>query len=87
MKTYQLQDAKARFSEVVHSIEKEGPVIVTVHGHEKVAIISIQDFKENFPQKKKESLLDFFARSPLRGLELEIPPRDPRGGRPVDFGE
>jgi prevent-host-death family protein len=33
MRTWQLQDAKARLSEVVKRAEKEGPQGITVHGH------------------------------------------------------
>jgi prevent-host-death family protein len=85
MKTCQIQDAKAHLSEYVHNLEKNGPVIITVHGRQTAAIISIKDFDQKF--KPRETLLDFFARSPLRGLDLEIGPRDPRGGRPVDLSE
>ena len=39
-----LQDAKARFSELVRRVRSEGPQHVTVHGREEVVVISSEDF-------------------------------------------
>jgi antitoxin Phd len=40
---WRLQDAKARFSEVVRRARSEGPQQVTVHGREEVVIISAEN--------------------------------------------
>ncbi len=42
---WRLQDAKARFSEVVRRARGEGPQHVTVHGREQVVIISADEFR------------------------------------------
>jgi prevent-host-death family protein len=40
-----LQDAKARFSELVRRVRSEGPQHVTVHGRDEVVVISIEEFR------------------------------------------
>ena len=39
-----LQDAKARFSEVVRRAHSDGPQHVTVHGRQEVVVISAEEF-------------------------------------------
>jgi prevent-host-death family protein len=39
-----LQDAKARFSELVRRARSEGPQSVTVHGREEVVVVSAEEF-------------------------------------------
>jgi len=43
--SWQLQDAKARFSELVRLAKQEGPQHVTVHGREEVVVIGADDFR------------------------------------------
>lgn len=69
-KTWQLQEAKNRFSEVVNKALSEGPQRVTRRGKEVVVIISTQDY--NHLQKSKSNLLQFFRDSPLVGVDLEL---------------
>ena len=40
-----LQDAKARFSELVRRVRSEGPQRVTIHGREEVVVISAEEFR------------------------------------------
>jgi prevent-host-death family protein len=40
-----LQDAKARFSELVRRAQQEGPQHVTVHGRDSVVVVSEEDFR------------------------------------------
>jgi len=42
---WQLQDAKARFSEVVRKAKEEGPQRITVHGREEVVIVSVDEYQ------------------------------------------
>lgn len=44
MKAWQLQDAKARFSEVVNAALNEGPQTITRRGEEAVVILSQQSY-------------------------------------------
>jgi prevent-host-death family protein len=43
--TWQLQDAKQRFSEVIRKAESEGPQFVTRHGEEAAVLISVADYR------------------------------------------
>ena len=40
-----LQDAKARFSELVRRVRSEGPQHVTVHGRDEVVVIAAEEFR------------------------------------------
>ncbi|MFZ5511453.1 MAG: type II toxin-antitoxin system Phd/YefM family antitoxin [Pseudomonadota bacterium] len=82
-KAWALQDAKNHFSEVVDRALQDGPQTVTRHGREAVVIVSAEEFKRL--TQPEESLADFFRRSPLHGLELEIE-RQRDTGRRVDLG-
>ncbi|MFA4839521.1 MAG: type II toxin-antitoxin system Phd/YefM family antitoxin [Candidatus Neomarinimicrobiota bacterium] len=68
--TWQIQDAKNKFSEVIGEALKNGPQIVTKHGEATAVILSIQDFKKM--QQKRSRITEFFSSSPLAGLDLEI---------------
>lgn len=74
---WQLQDAKAKFSELVRKAVTEGPQAVTRHGEEVVVVVSAKDFRRM--QKKAPSLKETLMSGP--DGELELPPRrfDPRG--------
>jgi antitoxin Phd len=45
MQTWQLQEAKSRFSEVVDMTLKQGPQLVTRRGHDAVVILSASDYQ------------------------------------------
>lgn len=45
MHTWQLQEAKSRFSEVVDLTLKEGPQLVTRRGEEAVVILAADDYR------------------------------------------
>ena len=40
-----LQDAKARFSELVRRVRSEGPQHVTVHGRDEVVVVAAEEFR------------------------------------------
>jgi len=42
---WKLQDAKARFSELVRRAHSEGPQHVTVHGRNEVVVIAAEEFR------------------------------------------
>ena len=52
--TWKLQDAKARFSEVVRLARTDGPQRVSVHGKEAVVIVSADQFTGH-PQPAQDS--------------------------------
>jgi prevent-host-death family protein len=73
MKSWAVQDAKARFSELLDDCLKEGPQVVTRRGVETAVVVPIEQWRRVAPQKQmtlKEWLLTDFARG-----DLNIPPR------------
>lgn len=73
-----LQDAKARFSELVRRVKNEGPQRVTVHGREEVVVVSAEEFRRLVGEPTGQALVDVLQASPLRDLKLEHErPRSP----------
>lgn len=66
-----LQDAKARFSEVVRRAKTEGPQRITVHGREEVVIVSVEEYRRAKGQPTGEALVRLLHDSPLRTLKIE----------------
>lgn len=81
---WQLQDAKARFSEVVRRAKQDGPQHVTVHGREEVVVIGADDFRRLAGDRTGQALVDAMQRSPSRGIRLE-PSRLPMRVRDVEL--
>lgn len=74
-----LQDAKARFSELVRRVRSEGPQHVTVHGRDEVVVIAAEEFRRLKGNLTGEALISAMQASPYR--EIDIEPR--RSGLPV----
>jgi prevent-host-death family protein len=66
-----LQDAKARFSEVVRKAKTEGPQQITVHGREEVVVISVEEYRRVKGQPTGEALVKLLHDSPLRDIKIE----------------
>lgn len=66
-----LQDAKARFSELVRKVRSEGPQHVTVHGRDEVVIIAAEEFQKLKGSPTGEALIKAMQASPYRDLDLE----------------
>jgi prevent-host-death family protein len=73
-----LQDAKARFSELVRRVRSEGPQHVTVHGRDEVVVISAEEFRRLKGDLTGQALIDAVQASPHRDIEIEIEPRRAR---------
>ena len=80
--SWQLQEAKAKFSDVVKATASK-PQIITVHGKETAVVISYDEYMNI--TTPKQSLFDFFQNSPFYGVELELMPRYPDPMREVDL--
>jgi prevent-host-death family protein len=70
MQTWQMQDAKARLSQVVRQAELDGPQDITVHGRSVAVVLSREAFDRL--TGRTASLVDFMQRSPLAGLDDEL---------------
>jgi len=66
-----LQDAKARFSEVVRKAKSEGPQRITVHGREEVVVVSVEEYRRAKGQPTGDVLVKLLRDSPLRDLTIE----------------
>ncbi len=68
--SWQLQEAKNRFSEVVDEALTHGPQTVTRHGREVVVVLAMEDYKRM--QKPKCSLLEALQVPTEYAVELDI---------------
>jgi prevent-host-death family protein len=85
IQSWQVQTAKARFSEVFRRARTEGPQHITRQGKEAVVMISEEQFDELTARSRQpKSLVQFFRQSPLVGLNLDFE-RDRDPGRDVDL--
>jgi len=74
--------AKAHLSEVMNRAMSEGPQTITRNGRKAVVVVSAQEWEKK--TKRKGTLVEFFANSPLRGSGLDIE-RIKGRMRPVDL--
>mgnify|MGYP002138186826 CR=1 FL=1 len=71
MQTWQIQTAKARFSELVKQAAEDGPQEITLHGKPVAVVLSRAAFDRL--AKVDVSLADFIRASPLHGCdELDL---------------
>lgn len=69
-----LQDAKARFSELVRRVKTEGPQLVTVHGRDEVVVVAAEEYRRLKGVVTGQALIDALQASPHRDVEI-APPR------------
>jgi prevent-host-death family protein len=79
-----LQDAKARFSELVRRARSEGPQHVTVHGRDEVVVISAEQYHLLKGDRTGAALIAAMQSSPHRQISLE-PERYPLPVRDVNL--
>ncbi len=72
-----LQDAKARFSELVRRARSEGPQHVTVHGRDEVVVVAADEFRRLKGEGAGAALIAAMQASPYRQIDIE-PSRDER---------
>lgn len=70
MRTWQLQEAKNKLSEVIDDALTEGPQLITRRGREVVIVLAYPEYQRL--TGADESLYEFFRRSPLVGVELDL---------------
>ena len=70
IRTWQLQEAKNKFSEVVEGAINEGPQIVTRRGVETAVVLSYVEYRKML--LGGQQLSEFFRHSPLAGADLDL---------------
>jgi antitoxin Phd len=83
--SWQLQTAKARFSEVFRRARTEGPQRITRQGKEGVVMVAEEQYAQLVGKSHQpRNLVEFFRQSPLVGVELDLE-RDRDPGRDTDL--
>jgi len=68
---WSLQDAKARFSELVRMAHSDGPQHVTLHGRDAVVVVDADEFNRLKGARTGELLIEALQASPHRHIEIE----------------
>ena len=67
---WQLQEAKAHLSELVKTVQQNGPQQITVHGKPAAVVLSCDDYARL--TREKPSFVDLMRQSPLMGVDLQL---------------
>lgn len=81
MHVWQLQEAKAKLTQLIKEAKLE-PQIISKHGVNETVVISMEKYKELIG--KTEDLVSFFRNSPLYGIDLDLK-RDQSAIREIDL--
>jgi prevent-host-death family protein len=80
--TWQLQEAKNKFSKLVEKAQSEGPQFVTKHGKESVVVLSMEEYQNIVTPKC--NLFQFIQSSPLSETSIIIE-RDKSTARNIEL--
>jgi prevent-host-death family protein len=81
-----VQDAKARFSEMLEAAVRDGPQIITKRGVEAAVLVPVEEWR-TLKNTSRPSLKDLLLADEPR-FDLEIPPRGSfRHRPPVSFDD
>jgi antitoxin Phd len=81
MRAWPVQDAKARFSEMLETCLREGPQLVTKRGADAAILVPATDW-QRLKHAAKPTLKELLLSDDARG-ELSVPPRGERRRRKV----
>jgi antitoxin Phd len=84
MKTWQVQDAKARFSELLEASLKEGPQVVTRRGVEAAVLVPIEEWRR-LQRRSQPTLKELLLGDGPRFAGLVPPRRQWRRRPPPDL--
>jgi antitoxin Phd len=84
MAKWQVQEAKAKFSELMVKAEEDGPQVITSHGKERVVMISTADYDRL--SKRKPDFKTFLLESGPKFEDFEIE-RELDYGRDIDLSD
>ena len=78
-----MTEAKAKLSDLVDAAMKGEPQIITRRGDEAVVVLSMKTYRSAV-EGRRGTLVDFFAKSPYRDVQLASP-RNRETGRDIDL--
>ncbi len=81
MRVWQLQEAKAKLTQLMKNAQFEDQII-SRHGVNEMVVMSIERYKKL--TSKEESIVSFFRKSPLNGVDLDFS-RDTSFMREIDL--
>ncbi len=70
--TWQLQEAKNRFSQVVEQAVKSGPQVITKRGAQVAILLSYAEYRKLVARQHTRSVSAFFRESPLTKVSLDL---------------
>lgn len=70
LKRWKLEDAKARFSELVRQARENGPQRVTVRRKDAVVVVSAEEYDRLVARAEQKTLYSLLSESPLRDLDF-----------------
>jgi len=83
--SWELQSAKAKFSEVFRRARNEGPQRITRQGKEGVVMVAEEQYDRLVGKSHQpKDLVQFFRASPLVGVELDLE-RERDSGRDIEL--
>ncbi|WP_242018267.1 type II toxin-antitoxin system Phd/YefM family antitoxin [Synechocystis sp. FACHB-383] len=71
LQTWKLEDAKARFSELVRLAQAENPQLVTVRGKDAAVVLAADQFAKLLPLMTQPNIHEFLSQSPLNRLDFD----------------
>jgi prevent-host-death family protein len=84
MSSWQLQDAKSRFSEFLNAALKKGPQVVTRRGVETAVLVPIEEWRR-IQQSRRPNIKEFLLGPGLRFDNIVPPRRKWKRRPPIDF--
>jgi antitoxin Phd len=61
---WQVQEAKQRFSELLRSVQSDGPQFVTKHGEEIAVVIDIEEYRRLHPAPRPKTFKEWLLNGP-----------------------
>lgn len=83
MGKWQVQQAKAHFSELLDDAERKGPQIITRHGAERAVVLAIDEYR-SLTARKKDFIAHLLSVPDFDGVQLE---RSNDTGRAFSFDD
>ncbi len=83
MQAWQMQEAKAKLSELVKRAQTDGPQDITLHGESVAVVLSRETFERL--TSPSVSLVEFMRASPLYDLDDLVLEREDSLGREVEL--